>query len=122
MILADSSVWIHLFRAGDSELETLLEKGRVAMHDFVLGELVCGNLRDRSRTIANLRLLPRIGVATTDETLALIANHRLHGRGLGWTDAHLLAAALLARCEIYTRDRALEKTAQHLAIAHFGRH
>ena len=90
------------------------------MHDFVLGELACGNLRDRNRTIADLRLLPRIAAATTDETLALIANHRLYGRGLGWTDAHLLAAALLARCEIYTRDRALAKIAHRLAIAHLG--
>jgi predicted nucleic acid-binding protein len=83
MILADTSVWIQFFRAGDSELQTLLEGGRVAMHDFVLGELACGNLRDRSRTIADLRLLPRIAAATTGETLALIANHRLYGRGLG---------------------------------------
>jgi len=120
MILADTSVWIQFFRGGDKELEMLLEEGRVAMHDFVLGELACGNLRDRSRTIAELRLLPRIEAATTDETLALIANHRLHGRGLGWTAAHLLAAALLARCEIYTRDRALAKTARNLGIAHLG--
>jgi predicted nucleic acid-binding protein len=118
MILTDSSVWIQFFRAGDRELRTLLEEGRVVMHDFVLGELACGNLRDRGRTIADLRLLPRIAAATTDETLSLIANHRLHGRGLGWIDAHLLAAALLARCEIYTRDRALAKTAYDLAIAH----
>ena len=88
------------------------------MHDFVVGELACGNLRDRSRTIADLRLLPRIAVATTDETLALIVNHHLYARGLGWTDAHLLAAALLARCEIYTRDRALAKTARELSIAY----
>lgn len=118
MILADTSVWIQFFRAGDGELETLLTEGLVATHDFVLGELACGNLRDRGRTIADLRLLPRIEAATTDETLALIDNHRLHGRGLGWIDAHLLAAALLTRCELYTRDRALAKTAQDLAIAH----
>jgi predicted nucleic acid-binding protein len=118
MILADTSVWIQSFRAGDGELETLLEEGRVAMHDFVLGELACGNLRDRGRTIADLRLLPRIEAATTDETLSLIANHRLHGSGLGWIDAHLLAAALLARLELYTRDRALAKAAHDLGIAH----
>ena len=118
MILADTSVWVQFFRSGDRELRTLLEEGRVAMHDFVLGELACGNLRDRSRTIAELRLLPRIEAATTDETLSLIANHRLHGRGLGWIDTHLLAAALLGRVELYTRDRALAKVANDLAIVH----
>jgi predicted nucleic acid-binding protein len=122
MILADTSVWIQSFRAGDGELETLLEDGRVVMHDFVLGELACGNLPDRFSTIAELRLLPRIEAATTDETLSLIANHRLHGLGLGWVDAHLLAAALLARVEIYTRDRALAKVAHDLAIMHLCDH
>ena len=119
MILADTSVWVHFFRSGDSKLRTLLEEGLVAMHDFVLGELACANLRNRSRTIAELCLLPRIEVATTDEALSLIANHRLHGCGLGWIDAHLLSAALLARVEFYTRDRALAKAADSLAIAHF---
>jgi predicted nucleic acid-binding protein len=119
MILADTSVWVQFFRSGDSELRTLLEEGLVAMHDVVLGELACGNLRDRSRTISELRLLPRIEAATTEETLALIANHGLHGRGLGWIDAHLLAAALLAPVGLYTRDRALAKAANDLAVAHF---
>jgi predicted nucleic acid-binding protein len=118
MILADTSVWIQSFRAGDVELEMLLEEGRVAMHDFVLGELACGNLRDRIGTIGDLRLLPRIEAATTDETLSLIANHRLQGRGLSWIDVHLLAAALLAKVEIYTRDRALGEAAHDLAIGH----
>ena len=118
MILADTSVWIQFFRVGDIELASLLNQGRVAMHDFVLGELACGNLRRRDRTIADLRLLPRIETATTDETLSLIANHHLHDRGLGWIDVHLLAAALLTRCEIYTHDPALAKTAHDLKIAH----
>jgi len=118
MILADTSIWVQFFRSGDRELRALLEEGLVAMHDFVLGELACGNLRDRSRTIVELQLLPRIEPATIDETLSLIANHRLHGRGLGWIDAHLLAAALLGRVEFYTRDRALAKAANDLAIAH----
>jgi predicted nucleic acid-binding protein len=122
MILADTSVWIQFFRAGDEELRTQLEEGRVAMHDFVLGELACGNMRDRSRTIAHLRLLPRIEAATTDETLSLIVNRRLHGRGLGWIDAHLLAAALLARVALYTRDRTLGKAAHELAIEHLCDH
>jgi predicted nucleic acid-binding protein len=118
MILADTSVWIQFFRAGDIELAALLNHGRVAMHDFVLGELACGNLRRRDRAIADLRLLPRIETATTDETLSLIANHCLQGRGLGWIDVHLLAAALLTRCEIYTHDLALAKTAHDLKVAH----
>ena len=118
MILADTSVWIQFFRAGDIELAALLNQGRVAMHDFVLGELACWNLRRRDRTIADLRLLPRIGTATTDETLSLIANRHLHDRGLGWIDVHLLAAALLTRCEIYTHDPARAKTAHDMKIAH----
>ena len=118
MILVDTSVWVHFFRAGDRNMAELLDAGVAATHDFVLGELACGNLRDRERTLANLRLLPRIPPATTEEVLFLIADSRLHGRGLGWIDMHLLAAARLAHVELYTRDRALGNAAEDLGVRH----
>ena len=44
MILADTSVWIELFRRGDRTLQALLDEGQVVTHEFVLGELACGSL------------------------------------------------------------------------------
>jgi predicted nucleic acid-binding protein len=118
MILVDTSVWVDFFRAGDGNLAKLLDTGEVTTHDFVLGELACGNLRDRERTLANLLLLPRITPATTDEVLFLISHSRLYGRGLGWFDMHLLAAARMAHIWLYTRDHALASAAEVLGVSY----
>ena len=47
MILVDTSVWVDHLRAGDAQLAVLLERSAVIMHAMVLGELACGNLKDR---------------------------------------------------------------------------
>jgi predicted nucleic acid-binding protein len=73
----------------------------------VIGELACGNLARRREVLDALAALPRTAAASDDEVLALIEGRRLHGRGLGWVDAHLLASALLSRCDLWTRDAAL---------------
>jgi len=38
----------------------------------------------------------------------------LHGRGIGWVDAHLLASALAARCRFWSADAALSALAAEL--------
>lgn len=117
MNLADTSVWIHFFRFGDSQFEEMLVSGSVAMHDLVLGELACGNLSNRTRTMADLRQLPRIASATSDEVLFLIEEARLYGRGLGWVDMHLLAASRLSQVGLFTLDEALKTAATDLGVA-----
>jgi predicted nucleic acid-binding protein len=42
----------------------------------------------------------------------LIAERRLAGRGLGYVDSHLLAAALIDRLQLWTLDKALQQAAQ----------
>jgi hypothetical protein len=83
MILVDTSVWVDHLRTGDEDLAALLIQSRVLMHPFVLGELACGNLRNRSEVLALLRGLPRATVATDDEVLFFIERHALMGRGIG---------------------------------------
>lgn len=116
MNMADTSVWIHFFRFGDSQFEEMLVSGQVVMHDLILGEVACGNLSDRQRTMADLRQLPRVASATTEEVLFLIEEARLYGRGLGWIDMHLLAASRLGSVGLFTLDEALRTAAADLGV------
>jgi len=116
MILVDTSVWIDHLRTGDPTLTELLNASRVLMHPFVLGELACGNLRNRNEVLGLLRDLPRMTVATDDEVRFLIERQGLMGRGIGYVDAHLLAAVALANsARLWTRDKRLHEAAELLA-------
>lgn len=119
MILADTSVWVDHLRAGDAELAALLNGSQVLMHPCVLGELACGNLRNRTEVLALLKDLPRAAVATDEEVLFFIERHALMGRGIGYVDAHLLAAVTLAGgARLWTRDKRLRTVADALALAY----
>ena len=117
MILADTSVWIDHFRSYNTELASLLEEGEVLVHDFVIGELASGNLRDREATLHRLQRLPPVRTARHSEVLHLLEAHRLHGTGLGWVDLHLLTAAKLSNCRLLTLDRSLRDAAKQLLSA-----
>ncbi|MGH9336341.1 MAG: type II toxin-antitoxin system VapC family toxin, partial [Vicinamibacteria bacterium] len=94
MILVDTSVWVDHLRAAEEELESLLGQGLVLSHAFVIGELACGNLKNRREILSLLEALPRASVANHEEVLHLVAEQKLYGKGLGWVDVHLLAASL----------------------------
>ena len=118
MILVDSSVWIDHLRSSDATLAALLDAGRVLAHPFVIGELALGSFRQRDAIVQALRGLPPSIVASDEEVLAFIEGHRLFGLGIGYIDAHLLAAALLTPgAALWTRDRRLREAANHLAVA-----
>ncbi len=117
MILVDTSVWIDHLRTGDAELAAHLNTSRVLMHPFVLGELACGNLHNRDEVLALLRDLPRVTVATDDEVLFFIERQALMGRGIGYVDAHLMAAVALAgSARLWTRDKRLRMVAEELSL------
>ncbi|HEX5972968.1 MAG TPA: PIN domain-containing protein [Gemmatimonadaceae bacterium] len=116
-ILADTSVWVDHLRSGNAALEAALENGDVITHPFVIGELACGNLRDRRVLLGLLDALPSAPVATSAEALGFI-EHRLMGRGIGYVDVHLLASALLAGdARLWTLDRRLAAIASALKLA-----
>ena len=118
MILVDTSVWIDHLRQGDAELADALQQGRVAIHPFVVGELACGNLRARAEVLGLLQALPSLPVATAEEVPYFIEAHALMGRGIGYVDVHLLAAARLAGAQFWTRDKRLRAAAADLRLAH----
>ena len=118
MILVDTSVWIEHFRAASAMLSQLLDNGEVLGHPFVLGELALGNLRQREDVLRVLRRLPQATSAAHQEVIQLIDREVLFGRGIGYVDAHLLAAArLTAGSRLWTHDRRLRAVAAQLDLA-----
>jgi predicted nucleic acid-binding protein len=118
MILADTSVWIDHLRTGDERLADLLDRGEVLSHPYVRGELALGGLRPGSPVLADLADLPQAVRAQDEEVMAMIATRGLSGRGIGWVDAHLLAAAALTPgSRLWTRDRRLGEVAEELGVA-----
>lgn len=118
MILVDTSVWVDHLRAGDKTLVTLLDAGSVLAHAFVIGELALGELRQRELVLAAVRDLPQADVASDEEVLHFIGRHRLFGSGIGYVDAHLLAAVrLTAGAALWTRDKRLLDVAERLGLA-----
>lgn len=119
MILVDTSVWVDHLRVGDDTLAALLNSSQVLMHPFVLGELACGNLRQRAEVLALLKDLPQATIARDDEVLFFIERQALMGRGVGYVDAHLLAAvALDTAARLWTRDKRLQVVAGELGLAY----
>jgi predicted nucleic acid-binding protein len=95
VILVDTSVWVEHLRAANEMLIALLNGGEVLCHPFVMGELALGSLRRRDAFLNDLRDLPQAIVASDEEVLDLIDREALFGSGIGYVDAHLLAAAPL---------------------------
>ena len=117
MILVDTSVWVEHLRRGLPRLAALLQEGEVLIHPWVIGELACGNLRNRQQVLELLQGLPAATVASDAEVLLLIERDRLMGRGIGYVDAHLLASARLSHCRLWTQDGRLTAVAQEQGLA-----
>ena len=119
MILADTSVWIDHLRTRDHHLALLLGEGQALIHPMVIGELACGNLSNRTEVFSLLRTMPSVTVATDDEVLFFIENHRLMGRGIGYIDVHLLTSVVMTPpAMLWTIDRRLMSLADELGVAY----
>jgi predicted nucleic acid-binding protein len=118
VILVDTSVWIDHLHKAVPLLGDALERGDVASHPFVIGEIACGEIARRREVLALLSTLPSGIVATDEEALHFIEHHRLMGKGIGYVDAHLLASVMLTNgATLWTRDKRLAVIAAQLRIA-----
>jgi len=117
MILVDTSVWIDHFRKNEPDLAKLLVSGQVMVHPFVIGELACGNLKNRNEILSALMNLPSSPTTTDSETLFFIEQRQLMGLGIGYIDAHLLAStALMGNGYLWSRDKRLAAAAVTLHL------
>lgn len=118
MILVDTSVWIDHLQSGDVALGKFLERGEVLTHPFIVGEVSLGSLRQRAVVLDALLNLPQAIAAKDEEVRRFIDDEALHGLGIGYIDAHLLASTrLTSDASFWTRDKRLREVAERLSLA-----
>jgi len=119
MVLVDTSVWIR-FLSGRapyvSELADLLADDEASGHELVYGELLIGDQGGRLRLLTDYLLMHQAPVVPHREVVAFVRARRLHGRGVGWVDVHLLASALVGRMRLWTADPRLKAVAAELGV------
>ena len=120
-VLVDTSVWIRFlasrapYAAG---LDDLLSRDEVVAHEFVYGELLIGDPGGRQNLLhsyGDIDVAPRLHHA---EVVTFVRERKLHGRGIGWIDAHLLASALVGGHRLWTADAPLAAVARVLDVAY----
>ena len=118
MVLVDTSVWVSHLRDGNDKMEILLNEGIVVCHHFVIGELACGNLKNRTVILTLFQSLPVMEIAEQEEVLQFIENHQLMGKGLGFIDMHLLTSALLNDTPLWTLDKKLNQVSLKMNLSY----
>src|SRR3954470_1716534 len=121
IVLVDTSVWIRFLsnRAPyAAKLDELLSRDEVSGHDIVYGELLIGDTGGRKHLLATYELMHKAPAVPDADVVEFVRSRRLHGRGIGWIDAHLLASALIARLTLWTADPRLAVLASELGIAY----
>lgn len=116
MVLVDSSVWIDHLRRGNPVLRDLLDDDQILIHQFVIGKLACLSVKNRKKFFADLNELPLAVSASDEEVLRLLEERELWGKGIDWIGAHLIASALLSRCQLWTLDVGLRAAAMSAKV------
>lgn len=120
MVLVDTSIWIRFLSNRPphaNDLSELLGRAEVSGHEFVFGELLVGDKGGRRRFLADYALMHQAPTVPHREVAAFVRERRLHGRGIGWIDAHLLASALVGRVHLWTADPRLHVVARELGVS-----
>ena len=120
-VLVDTSVWIRFLsnRAPyAAKLDALLSRDEVSGHEFVYGELLIGDKGGRKKLLGDYEQLDQAPNVPHAEIVGFVRDRKLHGRGIGWIDAHLLASALVGRLRLWTTDPALATLAKELNVAY----
>lgn len=118
MILVDTSIWVDHLRKGNRHLGELLCDAEVVCHPFVIGELACGNIKNRSEILTLLQSLPVVPTIDLNEYMYFIDRNSLYGLGMGFVDIHLLASARLFGVPLWTADKRLRDTAATLKLSY----
>lgn len=121
IVLIDTSVWIRFLanRAPyATEVDRLLDRDEASGHPFVSGELLIGDKGGRTEFLEIYSLIHHAPVVPHGEVVTFARERRLHGRGIGWVDVHLLASTLVGRLRLWTADPRLAAAARELGVAY----
>jgi predicted nucleic acid-binding protein len=121
MVLVDTSVWIRAFAGREpfrSEASNLVRNTEASGHELIYGELLMGDVGGRQGFLRDFERMPQASRVPHREVVALVRGRRLHGRGVGWIDVHLLASALAGRMKFWTADPRLAALAEELGVAY----
>ena len=121
MVLVDTSLWVRFLSGRAPEapaLDRLLADEDVASHDLVYGELLIGDTGGRRRLLEAYVRIARARTVPHEDVVEFVGTRKLHGRGIGWVDAHLLASAVVERCPLWTMDAPLAALAAELGVAY----
>jgi predicted nucleic acid-binding protein len=118
-IIADSSIWIDHLNKGDAKLAACLKRRRIVLHPMVIGEIALGSISNRTVVLEELAALPQTPPASHAEVMAMIGWLELWNRGIGYVDAHLIAATRrTSGTLLWTRDKRLREQAERLDVAY----
>jgi hypothetical protein len=98
-------------------MQDLLNRGKIAMHPFVVGEIALGSLRNRQQKLSAMDSLRKVKVAQMSEVRRMIEAHTLYAKGIGLTDAHIIASCLITPgTQLWTRDAAMKTVAKAIGV------
>ena len=118
MVIVDTSIWVNHLRKGSLHLEELLLNAKVVCHPFIIGELACGNIKNRNGFLSLIQTLPMAPMIDPDEFLYFIEQKGLIGKGIGFVDIYLLSSACLSEIPLWTSDKKLKSVSIELNIAY----
>jgi predicted nucleic acid-binding protein len=119
MVLVDTSVWIRALSNRHpflEELDRLLDREEVTGHELVYGELLIGDRGGRKKLLATYTRFVQAATLPHQDVVAFVEGRRLHGRGVGWIDIHLLASAIVSSLKLWTADPRLSAMAHEFGV------
>lgn len=108
-----------MFRSGayKAELDRLIANDQLCIHPFLIAQLALGTLPERQKTLLYLDQLISIRPVRLEDVRHMIETRGLASKGIGLTDAHLIASCLATPgTQIWTLDEKLGKVAESLNI------
>ena len=118
MIVVDTNILIAHFKASDPLFALQTRRGRIRVHPLVIGEFAMGRVANRVAILSLLKEARKPSVASDAQVLELIERDEMFVKGIGFIDAHLVAATRLTpEATLWTRDKRLLREARRLSIA-----